>query len=90
MARSLGEFNTPHSIAADNAGNIYVADRGNRRIQVFDSDGVFVREITVDVPVPPDAQSLDGQPADRPNRRHHAERRALGHLHHPRPDAISL
>ncbi len=49
-----GEFNTPHSIAADNKGNIYVADRGNRRIQVFDPDGNFQREITIDVPVPPD------------------------------------
>jgi DNA-binding beta-propeller fold protein YncE len=34
-----GQFNTPHSIAADAQGNIYVADRGNRRIQVFDGDG---------------------------------------------------
>jgi DNA-binding beta-propeller fold protein YncE len=55
-----GEFNTPHSIAADNHGNIYVADRGNRRIQVFDSDGNFEREITVDVPVPPDARPWMG------------------------------
>src|SRR5690242_11326138 len=30
------EFNTPHSIAADLKGNIYVADRGNNRIQVLD------------------------------------------------------
>jgi streptogramin lyase len=51
-----GEFNTPHSIAADSHGNIYVADRGNRRIQVFDHDGKFLREITIDVPAPPDAQ----------------------------------
>ena len=45
-----GEFNTPHSIAADAQGNIYVADRGNRRIQVFDGEGKFLREIRIDVP----------------------------------------
>jgi hypothetical protein len=61
-----GEFDTPHSIAADNNGNIYVADRGNRRIQVFDSDGVFEREIAIDVPVPPDAHPWMGaQPTAR-------------------------
>jgi hypothetical protein len=49
-----GQFNTPHSIAADAKGNIYVADRGNRRIQVFDSDGNFQRMISIDVPVPPE------------------------------------
>ena len=57
-----GEFNTPHSIAADAKGNIYVADRGNRRIQVFDPDGTFQREIKIDVPVPPDAQPWMGNP----------------------------
>src|SRR5450432_1758740 len=45
-----GEFNTPHSIAADAQGNIYVADRFNRRIQVFDGDGKFLRAMTIDVP----------------------------------------
>ncbi|HEY4067257.1 MAG TPA: peptidyl-alpha-hydroxyglycine alpha-amidating lyase family protein [Burkholderiaceae bacterium] len=45
-----GEFNTPHSIAADAKGNIYVADRFNRRIQVFDNDGKFLRALTIDVP----------------------------------------
>lgn len=48
-----GELNTPHSIAADAKGNIYVADRGNRRIQVFDPDGNFLRQIQINVPVPP-------------------------------------
>jgi DNA-binding beta-propeller fold protein YncE len=32
------QFNTPHTIASDAQGNIYVGDRGNRRIQVLDSD----------------------------------------------------
>jgi DNA-binding beta-propeller fold protein YncE len=45
-----GQFNTPHSIAADAQGNIYVADRGNRRIQVFNGDGKLLRQITIDVP----------------------------------------
>ena len=33
-----GQFNTPHAIAIDRQNNVYVADRGNRRIQVFDND----------------------------------------------------
>jgi NHL repeat len=57
-----GEFNTPHSIAADRDGNIYVADRGNRRIQVFDTSGGFLREIKIDVPVPPTADPWMGNP----------------------------
>ena len=44
-----GEFNTPHTIAADAQGNIYVGDRGNGRIQVFDGDGKFLREIVIKV-----------------------------------------
>ena len=31
------QFNTPHAITSDAKGNIYVADRGNSRIQVYDS-----------------------------------------------------
>lgn len=34
-----GQFNVPHSIVVDAKDNIYVADRGNKRIQVFDTDG---------------------------------------------------
>jgi DNA-binding beta-propeller fold protein YncE len=45
-----GQFSTPHSIATDNAGNVYVADRGHGRIQVFDGDGKYLREIHIDVP----------------------------------------
>jgi len=34
----VGDFNTPHTIASDEQGNIYVGDRGNARVKVYDSD----------------------------------------------------
>lgn len=33
------EFNAPHSLAFDSKGRLFVADRGNNRIQIFDQDG---------------------------------------------------
>jgi DNA-binding beta-propeller fold protein YncE len=59
-----GQFNTPHSIATDANDNVYVADRGNHRIQVFDSDGKFLRQFVIDVPVPPDAKPAIGKIPD--------------------------
>jgi DNA-binding beta-propeller fold protein YncE len=59
-----GEFNTPHSIAADAKGNLYVADRGNRRIQVFDGEGTFLREFTIDVPYDKNAHPAIGNLPD--------------------------
>jgi hypothetical protein len=40
------QFNTVHAITADAKNNIYVADRGNRRIQVFDKDLTPVKIIS--------------------------------------------
>ena len=34
-----GQFRAPHSFAMDSQGRLFVADRGNRRIQIFDQDG---------------------------------------------------
>ena len=34
-----GDFDIPKGVAVDAAGNVYVADRGNNRIQKFDSNG---------------------------------------------------
>ena len=34
-----GEFRTPHALAFDSQGRLFVADRGNHRIQIFDQDG---------------------------------------------------
>ena len=38
----IGEFSTPHSIAFDSQGRVFVADRNNNRIQIFDQDGNFL------------------------------------------------
>jgi sugar lactone lactonase YvrE len=34
-----GQFRSPHSLAMDSQGRLFVADRGNRRIQIFDQEG---------------------------------------------------
>jgi len=60
--RDKSQFNTPHSLAVDAQGNVYVADRGNRRIQVFTSDGTYLREFAIDVPVPAGARPAMGNP----------------------------
>ena len=39
-----GEFDTPHAIAMDSKGRLFVGDRGNNRIQIFDQDGKFIAE----------------------------------------------
>jgi DNA-binding beta-propeller fold protein YncE len=39
-----GQFNLPHNICCDAAGRVYVADRENHRIQVFDGDGNFLTQ----------------------------------------------
>jgi sugar lactone lactonase YvrE len=37
-----GEFRVPHALAMDAQGRLFVADRGNSRIQLFDQDGNFL------------------------------------------------
>src|SRR5579859_3011033 len=41
-----GQFHLPHSIAFDDAGTLYVADRSNKRIQIFTPDGEYLGEWT--------------------------------------------
>jgi len=41
-----GQFDVPHSIAIDSVGRIYVADRSNNRIQIFDEAGKFLNQWT--------------------------------------------
>src|SRR6516164_1160900 len=39
-----GEFDTPHTLALDSRGRLFVGDRGNSRIQIFDQNGKFLEE----------------------------------------------
>ena len=39
-----GEFDTPHGLAFDSRGRLFVADRNNNRIQIFDQEGKFLDE----------------------------------------------
>lgn len=41
LGAGLGDFDHPRDIAVDNCGYVYVADRGNNRVQKFDSNGTF-------------------------------------------------
>jgi len=55
-----GQFSTPHSIGVDGEDRVYVADRGNRRIQVFDKEGKYLRQITIDVAFDPNVSPAIG------------------------------
>jgi sugar lactone lactonase YvrE len=41
-----GEFDTPHALAFDSKGRLFVGDRANDRIQVFDQEGKFLDQWT--------------------------------------------
>ena len=55
-----GQFRLPHAIAVDKDNRVYVGDRTNRRIQVFDTEGAFLRMFTIDVPPPPGTRPVNG------------------------------
>jgi DNA-binding beta-propeller fold protein YncE len=40
-----GEFDTPHTLAMDSQGRLFVGDRQNNRIQIFDQDGNFIDQL---------------------------------------------
>lgn len=54
-----GQFRLPHSIQHDDANRLWVTDRENSRIQIFDTDGQFIEEWT-DLISPTDVAIDDG------------------------------
>jgi DNA-binding beta-propeller fold protein YncE len=41
-----GQMDLPHDIATDSQGRLYVADRKNNRVQIFDQEGKFIDQMT--------------------------------------------
>jgi sugar lactone lactonase YvrE len=39
-----GEFDQPHALAMDSKGRLFIGDRNNNRIQIFDQDGKYLEE----------------------------------------------
>lgn len=39
-----GEFNLVHDVTLDSKGRVYVADRTNKRVQIFDAGGAFLNK----------------------------------------------
>ena len=42
LSREVSRFNDPHDLKMDSQGRLFVADRGNNRIQIFDQEGEFL------------------------------------------------
>src|SRR6201997_348324 len=55
-----GQFHFPHAIAIDNNDKGYVGDRSNHRIQVFDTDGKFLRMFSITLPPDPATRAVYG------------------------------
>jgi outer membrane protein assembly factor BamB len=62
-----GQFRTPHQIVIDQNDNVYVGDRSNRRVQVFDTDGKYLREFSIDVPWEPGTKAVNGDTPTDPS-----------------------
>jgi sugar lactone lactonase YvrE len=44
LGSATGDFSQPHALAINSQGRLFVADRSNNRVQVFDQEGTFITE----------------------------------------------
>jgi hypothetical protein len=61
-----GQIRNPHNLQVDRQGFVYAGDRGNRRIQVFDSDGKFIRFLFLNAPYDKTRHPVIGNPVANP------------------------
>lgn len=62
-----GQFRTPHAIVIDRNDNVYVGDRGNERVQVFDTSGRYLREWKIRVPPDYSTRAVNGETPKAPS-----------------------
>jgi hypothetical protein len=55
-----GQFRLPHQVIADRNNNLFVGDRSNHRVQVFDTDGKFLRMFEIDITPEPGTKAVNG------------------------------
>ena len=60
--RGPEQLRLPHNLQVDREGHVYVADRSNRRIQKYDSEGTLLKSIVMNVPYDKTAQPVLGNP----------------------------
>jgi DNA-binding beta-propeller fold protein YncE len=56
-----GQFRLPHSIAIDKNDNVYVGDRSNQRVQIFNTDGKYLREWKIEIPPDFKTRAVNGE-----------------------------
>jgi DNA-binding beta-propeller fold protein YncE len=56
-----GEFQLPHNLVIDAQGRVYVTDRDNKRVEVFDANGKFLKEWSTDAGVSTLSMTKDQQ-----------------------------
>ncbi|HSA73181.1 MAG TPA: hypothetical protein VLD84_04425 [Nitrososphaeraceae archaeon] len=74
-----GQFNNPTDVALDSSGRVYVADKGNNRIQMFKGTGDFIRAWNTESPGTSEFEALIGVAVDSSaNQIYAAESRVQG------------
>jgi sugar lactone lactonase YvrE len=85
-----GEFWTVHNIVVDKQDHVWVADRSNGRIQVFDTDGKFLKEVIINVATPP-VQPIMGHQYPPGEKDVSTEEKPLNMAYRPgAPDALCM
>lgn len=78
LGSGTGQFNKPSDVALDSAERVYVADKGNHRIQMFRGNGAFMKAWNSDGPGTAQFINLVGVAVDTSNNQIYAAEYMIG------------